>query len=402
MYTKEDKNRPKEIMDQDLICRAYLVDGERCKERVATATATHCHIHLPGATKLYAKYKKISLKLDKIDKKETLSSGDIDKIICYYCLLHRDYIGRVKHRDCYFAPGCYDDAHIERLNILKRDMSECEVALSSIYKKQRDESTTEHCIIIDSDDEEDTVTVTQDCIVSMENEIAKMKQEEDDLIQRYIDENKKLDQYKQSIYTCMVNTYKKMLIGVGSSLNEYWSTVALNSLLIVANEINGIDKNKLEDSRSMLIHTSAFTSMIDKEFDDGIDKMLLTINHLDIKRLLNEILMNKQRYMSLLAQIVDILKNNCLSTISKKAMYYISLSSDKKYTIVDLSAPNLIKGAGDRIEEIISGDISIDQITNTIPEGHKMLNIDVHKVLSNLDDRTVNSLMSIFSGKHKK
>lgn len=123
---------------------------KRC-QNTAILGSKHCYLHNPSAVALYKKYKNICERLSIYDHSAILQEKNSQRLLKYYNLIHRAYIGRLKHRSVAFVEECYDKGHNYQLEKLQKMLSEVESCLEKIWIEERvanivqeENNTSEH------------------------------------------------------------------------------------------------------------------------------------------------------------------------------------------------------------------------------------------------------------------
>jgi hypothetical protein len=106
----------------------------RCRNKCIT-NSKHCELHNPKSTKLYLKYKKLSVQTKNIDLNKKFNDilSNINYITKCYDLYNKTFEARLKHRKFAIVPNLYDQGHDFQFTDLKNKINECEDILNRLY-----------------------------------------------------------------------------------------------------------------------------------------------------------------------------------------------------------------------------------------------------------------------------
>lgn len=170
-------------------CCAVAPNNTRCRN-IATSSLTHCELHRKKSVQLYLKYKELSdiaesLNVNKPIKDINVQIGHVLK--CYNAF-DKAYYARMLHRRYAFVPECYDVGHDKQFTILMDKLNECEKILSELYEKVNHISKLSE--LSESSEEQITIVNLPKKINKRNNNRKKVETENDDWINKYIEENK--------------------------------------------------------------------------------------------------------------------------------------------------------------------------------------------------------------------
>lgn len=184
-------------------CTAVLSSGLRCNEPISRYSY-HCDAHHDKAKKMYVKYKKFGIKVDKLN----LDNDDPYYLLKAYSILNKSYELRAKHRRYAFAEECHDAGHNYQFQCLTQKMNMCEEKLNLILNKKPVEQ-----LIRQSDESEDEPFIDnniQEKFKLCQNDRLNQKFN-DDIFNRYIEENKKIKEDKALILLLIEKCVRKLI-----------------------------------------------------------------------------------------------------------------------------------------------------------------------------------------------
>ena len=192
-------------------CTAVQTDGSRCNN-IINKGVNHCNLHYEKAKKLRLKYKKLWASIYDININDSL---DITELMKYYAIMNKAFEARMKHRKYAFVPECYDNGHNYQFEMVQKKMNQCEEKLFMLYQQDKNIIPEEEINNTSKDDNvndkindkiNDNIKITKK-INKQREERNKSEVDLDIMIEKYIEENKRIENDKLDLIVqiwCMI------------------------------------------------------------------------------------------------------------------------------------------------------------------------------------------------------
>lgn len=232
-------------------CFAPTSCNGRCKNK-SIEKSRHCELHHPRATKLYAKYKRLSKLCKDIDLEKEFTDilSKINHVMNCYKLYDRTYNARLKHREYAIAPNLYDQGHDFQFIELTNKIDLCETKLRFLYleHESKTKETIEYKNSDSSDEDKNKIVVYQKNPITIAQKIKLNKErraikerETNQCIEKYIKENEDTIERKRQL---AYNLFKCVsLLFDSEDLIDRPLIISMISLVIKLNSINYFSSN---------------------------------------------------------------------------------------------------------------------------------------------------------------